>query len=276
MTNSLQILEQRTLQNFTTIGADLPISSDLPMRPTYILPTAFYYCCSHYTYEDLLRGRRRSNGFIATMTSDDQIVCVLGRTNSYWNRRSTFGWLKPDYDGAVDCTTHNQCAGVRKELFQNWWYPSPIFAALKPWKMQGETGICNSCVATSVQKHMAGRKKCFPPNSSCLLGRSTVTRCHSLVTHEVEPSLHSLGLGWPDDKAPETLEGESHKRYFVGGRPQSLPRMFSREEMKNARDENDESYGRVHCITLTSSANTNWFGSSLYFSEDSRYGMGMA
>jgi hypothetical protein len=94
------------------------------------------------------------------MTTDDQIICILGKDKLIQEQAvKTLGWLKPDSDGAVDCTTRNRCTDARRELFQKIWYPSPTCVALKPWKIQWGVGMCDDCVAASVQKHAAGREK---------------------------------------------------------------------------------------------------------------------
>ena len=124
-----------------------------------ILPAVLYDCCKDYTYEELLTGRHRPDGSIATLTYDDQKLCILGKEKLIRKQAvETFSWLKPDRATAVDCT-RDQCAQARKGLFQEMWYPTPSCGALKTWKTRWEIGMCENCAAASMQKHTVGREK---------------------------------------------------------------------------------------------------------------------
>jgi hypothetical protein len=123
-----------------------------------ILPAALYWL-SRYSFDSIISGKRRPDRTISILSIEDQKTCILAKEKLIRLQVvETFGWLNLLDDGQYPGCV-GDCAGQKRDIFRQFWLPTPSCSALQPFKQSWAKAMCATCVADSSQKHNAGRER---------------------------------------------------------------------------------------------------------------------
>ncbi|KAF7338115.1 BTB domain-containing protein [Mycena venus] len=120
-----------------------------------ILPCAYFRAVFFYDQETILDGIPRDNGLPATLSAQDQRLCILGSkriVQAQWELERLWNWLSSD-DG---CTGNEGCTVWKSTVFRRL---VKTQAPLAPFSLPRNLKMCIACATKHAEIVLEARKK---------------------------------------------------------------------------------------------------------------------